>query len=515
MSADGSRVAVHRFTGTEPGQPADLRIVDAQTGHDISVLTGLTGYVRTAAFSVDGERLFAGSEDEARIWNTSGDTVVTFAKHDGKIAHGGLSADGRHAVTCSTDTIRVWNVRSSVASLVRSIPWKCAAAALSRTGARLVAGDSKGTAQLWDVSQGDVLGTVKAHDGAITSLSFSPDRNLIVSASQDKLAKLLLDFDLGTVGTLQGHQDPLAAASFSADGRMVVTAAEDGTARVWALDPNLFSRALVGHTRPITNIGYSSDGRRIISVSEDGTARVWDAANDHAPTVIGDSSTKFAKGAWSPDLARVVTIDSQGLARLWAGPMPIGPLRESTELVTHARFSGDGERVFTAATDGAVRFWASDSGRLIRALQIGDDEVHSAALSPDDRVLVAAHGSQTDTVQVWDTRTFERIGVFNVESPGTFEFLGNGGRLIEEAGIQVNCTGLTHSSGAHANGNSHAPHYRGNWVPRWTDDIHRRLQPDASLLVRRDRQDPVIAWQPHRHHAPCRIFREWPIFGGG
>jgi U3 small nucleolar RNA-associated protein 12 len=66
----------------------------------------------------------------------------------------------------------------------------------------VVAGTKNGDLELFDLSSGSMILSVKAHDGAIWSLSIKPDKTGLVTGSQDKKVKFwdfrLLE-DQGTV----------------------------------------------------------------------------------------------------------------------------------------------------------------------------------------------------------------------------------------------------------------------------------------------------------------------------
>ena len=65
------------------------------------------------------------------------------------------------------------------------------------------------------------------------------------------------------------------SAAFSPDGQRIVTASEDKTARVWNAATGQQVAKLEGHTDNVFSAGFSPDGQRILTASGDGTARVY------------------------------------------------------------------------------------------------------------------------------------------------------------------------------------------------------------------------------------------------
>ena len=68
------------------------------------------------------------------------------------------------------------------------------------------------------------------------------------------------------------------SAAFSPDGKRIVTASEDKTARLWDAETGKqIGAPLVGHEDGVTSAAFSPDGKRIVTASADKTARLWDA----------------------------------------------------------------------------------------------------------------------------------------------------------------------------------------------------------------------------------------------
>ena len=76
------------------------------------------------------------------------------------------------------------------------------------------------------------------------------------------------------------------SAAFSPDGARIVTASDDKTARVWDAATGKAIAVLSGHDGAVLSAAFSPDGARVVTASDDKTARVWDAATGKAIAVL-------------------------------------------------------------------------------------------------------------------------------------------------------------------------------------------------------------------------------------
>jgi WD40 repeat protein len=138
----------------------------------------------------------------------------------------------------------------------------------------------------------------------VRGAQFSPDGTRIVTASEDKIARVWDTATGKTLATLTGHEEAVYGVQFSPDGMRIVTASMDKTARVWDTATGKALALLAGHEGMVNSAQFSPDGSRIATVSQDKTARLWDALTPKAgppPDWFPDFLRYMAQMRLNPD----------------------------------------------------------------------------------------------------------------------------------------------------------------------------------------------------------------------
>ena len=107
------------------------------------------------------------------------------------------------------------------------------------------------------------------HDGRVIGVQFSPDSQLIASASEDNTVRLWTR-DGEYIRTLLGHQDNVWSVQFTPDGQQLASASRDGTVKLWETQSGKLLKTLEQPNEEIRSVDFSADGRLLAASNRSG-----------------------------------------------------------------------------------------------------------------------------------------------------------------------------------------------------------------------------------------------------
>ncbi|MGE3931229.1 MAG: hypothetical protein AB7G05_13790 [Hyphomonadaceae bacterium] len=292
---DRNRLLAWRAETLVRSTPDDRILVERRGASEVFGRGEEGSSVENLTLSADGSLLASGAIDGViRIRRLTGDLVAVLRGHTGSVADLSFSDNGTRIVSASADrTARVWDLESN--ELVSEIRGHAGpvtghvgvlTAAFSPDAGRVATGGYDCTARVSDAGSGRVLAIMRPLDQApnaltaltcqINDVAFSPDGGSIVSASNDRTARV---WDAATGGErliLRGHDDSVLAARFSGDGTRIATASGDGAIRIWASESGRELARFAGPSR-VRDISFEGAGDRLRIVSEN-SRRVYNVS---------------------------------------------------------------------------------------------------------------------------------------------------------------------------------------------------------------------------------------------
>src|SRR5919199_3016672 len=245
---------------------------------------------------------------------------------------------------------------------------------------------------------------LEQHNGAVNSVSFSPDGKMIASASDDNTVKLW-SIDGKLLRTLKGHTNSLRdsftarvnSVSFSPDGKRIASASNDKTVKLWSVDGTLL-RTFTGHTNWVNSVRFSPDGQTIASASADNTIKLW-SVNITPLKTLNSHEQIVTSVSISQDGQAIASASADKTVKLWSidGRL-LHTLTGHNGVVNSVSFSPDGKMIASASADNTIKLWSVD-GQLLQTFRGHTDWVNSVSFSPDGQIIASA--SNDMRVKLW------------------------------------------------------------------------------------------------------------------
>jgi WD40 repeat protein len=251
------------------------------------------------------------------------------------------------------------------------------------------------------------------HAALIRSLAFSPDGKRLVSASEDRTAKLWDVHDGKEVLSFQGHTSSLTSVAFSPDGELVATSSDDQTVRLWAARSGQPLQSVHPGGTPFA-VAFGPDGHRLAAGCA-GSVVVYQLAERLGRQLPGHRLITMAL-AVHPRKPLVASASRQSAVSLedlvtgqelhtWNFAGLLGRLAFSPDgrMLAVAPYAVD--PTYQAGGNKDVYLVDTENGKT-RKLVLGDV---SAAVAFDSAGRLLAVGHQSGAVTVWNAQSGEMV----------------------------------------------------------------------------------------------------------
>ncbi|XP_014256653.1 transcription initiation factor TFIID subunit 5 [Cimex lectularius] len=228
-------------------------------------------------------------------------------------------------------------------------------------------------ARIMDDRNAEVRRTLIGHSGPVYRVTFSPDKNLLLSCSEDSTVRLWSLLTWTCLVAYKGHVFPVWDVRFSPHGYYFATASHDKTARLWSTDNHQPLRIFAGHFADVDRVMFHPNSNYVATGSSDRTVRLWDCVTgNHVRIMTGHKGAIY-------DLA----------------------------------FSVDGRFLASAGADFRLLLWDLAHGHLLAELASHTAPIHTLAFSRDGNIL--ASGALDCTVKLWDfTKLSNEVSIEDV-----------------------------------------------------------------------------------------------------
>ncbi|MCY4402136.1 MAG: WD40 repeat domain-containing protein [Candidatus Poribacteria bacterium] len=317
---------------------------------------------------------------------------------------------------------------------------------------KTIASCNRYSIKLWDIDTATHRATFKDISG-IKKIVFSPNDKLIAGGGDDGEVTLwsATQNQQGLRGffgkyyptsEFKGHKDEITALAFSPDGEMLLSASEDNTIRAWDVTTGSLQFTCTGHLDEISGIGALKQDNIIVSVVPGhGQIQHWNIDNGHqlsvssvkgfvsSETISSNATTLVLKNFLGKKI-RLLDISENRNRAIFTGH---GYSKDAYSFIFE--FSPDekilaitsyddqvGEIQLWDITDPPLPFWErhitkSKSNRPKYRLKGNKEKVAVITFSPNGELL--ASGGDSEQINLWNVETGRRLFTLTGQSRRT------------------------------------------------------------------------------------------------
>uniref|UniRef100_A0A674DJ30 Transducin beta like 3 n=1 Tax=Salmo trutta TaxID=8032 RepID=A0A674DJ30_SALTR len=436
--------------------PSSLRLVTVTAEHNILLyqLPSFTTQQQFVGFNdevLDVKFLGKGDTHIVVATNSSQLKVFELATSSCKILYGHtdtvLSLDvfkkGSLFVSCAKDkSVRVWR-QDPDSGQVCCVAQGCSHgnAVGSITCSRMkesfvVSGSQDCTIKVWDLPEtipetdGDMFQlnarvTEKAHDKDVNSVAVSPNDKLLVSGSQDRLAKLWSlgapGADLALLGVFRGHRRGVWCVQFSPMDQVLASSSADGSVKLWSLQDFSCLKTFEGHDASVLKLIFVSRGTQLLTSGSDGLVKLWTIkTNECVKTLDAHQDKVWGLHATRKD-DRVVTASADSNITVWT--VSSGPNRLTNVVFPLAQLLVFLLKVTTCYLESYVRITTGiDKTSMLRYCAVWNTNARSCLdaqaviqvmlthLSPEELLQYQGARAHLEGLIPYTERHMQRIG---------------------------------------------------------------------------------------------------------
>jgi WD40 repeat protein len=259
--------------------------------------------------------------------------------------------------------------------------------------------------QLWDLQKGTKLRTLRGHTKKLTCLAISPDGSVLASGGQDDFVRqwrLPDGEELSTVPVASSLG--VTSLAFSPDNEILVTAG-GSKVELWGV-PDGFSLAELNNPAMLeARVAISPDGKILAATGliylGDNRIRLWNLPEGTQQKTLNAHKKGITCVAISPDSTILASGSWDKTVRLWS--LPDGNLLATLE--GHSRWiaciaiSPDGRILASGGWDSDIRLWSVPAGKLLMTLKGHTKQVTCTTFNPSGDLLIS--GSRDKTARLW------------------------------------------------------------------------------------------------------------------
>ena len=232
---------------------------------------------------------------------------------------------------------------------------------------------------------------LQSHTKEVTSISVSPNKQLVLTTSDDSTVRV---WDLGgkkQKNCLKSHKDRVNCGLFSSDQRIFATGSDDCTVKVWELDDLNNPNTLKGHTKAVKSLAIRPDSQVLVSGSADNTLRLWDLSTYECLKVLSGHSDSVNSLIFLNFGQSLASSSSDRSLKIW----DLENFTLKSSLTGHSKqvntiiANQESSVLYSASNDHTIKSWkiSNDTSETLTYTGHNDGVLHLALTCGDQKLL--------------------------------------------------------------------------------------------------------------------------------
>ncbi|XP_035187660.1 sperm-associated antigen 16 protein isoform X2 [Oxyura jamaicensis] len=274
--------------------------------------------------------------------------------------------------------------------------------------------------------------TLKVHDLAVSCLAIHPQKDVVVTGSDDRLWKMWALPDGNIIMTGEGHADWLSGCCFHPSGTQLVTSSGDATVRIWDLSKRGCILTLEGHIQAVWDCSWHSCGDFVASASMDNTSKIWDVNSERCRYTLRGHKDSVNSIEFLPFSNTILTSSADKTLSLWDARtgLCVHTFYGHLHSCNHATFNMKGDTIASCDSCGILKLWDIRQSVPIMSTDAGPGSANQAAFDYSGRAVAVASGNGSVKVLYLELGQLSSLRGHGEEEVHSVAFDHKAGRLL-------------------------------------------------------------------------------------